>query len=211
MESFQLDARQLYQHIELVDPWRAEQSKAFISWCPVTDFVASRHQLQISLEQDYFPRALSSILGHDYSWGVTITAPHLWEARKDPELTAAILLEASLFARMGSSRADYPRHNWPPIAQVGETREAIRQFIRNRLPTFDGWPQLSTQALPVRCQDTQYRIGENNALWRYLAEEHARLYSQFRVVKIDFVKSGPKGRIERVRPGKPRRGLDQTR
>lgn len=187
MESFRLAPGQLFQHMELVDSRRAQQARPVITWCPVADLAATRHQLQKSLEQDDFPRALSHILGHNYSWGVALTAPYLWQARHDPELTAAVLLEASLFARMSSSRTEYPQANWPPIAAVGEGRRAIRHLIRERLPGFEDWPHMCTAVLPLLCDDTWYRIEDCSALWRFLGEEHARLYRRFRVLRIDFV------------------------
>ena len=195
LENFRFKSQQLFQHIELVDPWRADQSETVTTWCPVTDFVASKHKLQRSLNEDRFSRALSHLEGHKYSKGATITAPYLWEARQDPELIAAILLEASLFARMGNSRIQYPRDYWPPIEEVRESRDALRHVIQEQLQNFNSWPRMCTDVLPVRCEDSWYKMDDTYSLWHYLAEEHAMLYSQYRVLKIDFVEKESRHKV----------------
>ena len=149
--------------------------------------MVAKHKLQTSIRNDQFSRTLSQLGGDGYSKGAMITAAYLWEARQDPELIAAVLLEASVFARMGSSRALYPSDNWPPMQHVREDRDSIGHIITGRLKGFEGWPLMCTTVLPVSCEDWWYRVDNIYALWRLLAEEHARLYCQYRVVKIDFV------------------------
>jgi hypothetical protein len=160
--------------------------------------VQTKHQLQAALDQGAFTRALSQLKTYNFTKGDDVTASYLWAGRQDPELTAALLLEASLFPRMDSSRRTYPRENWPPRKEVRDVRASIHYLIRQRLDYFDGWPHQCTEVLPTGNEDCWYKIEDCSGLWRFLAEEHARLYSQFRLLRINFVEEEYKQAISSV-------------
>ena len=188
LKEFNYQPGDLFKHFELYHPNREEDLGGILGWWPVCDFVALQHQLQKSLEENRFDFQLNRLgAGPEITKGVLTTAPYLWAARKDIELVGAILLEASLFARMGSSRARYPHDEWPDRQEVMEYRKVIRERLSSSLPEFGGWPRMCTYALPVHGQDWEFYIDSTYSLWRYLAEEHARIYSRYRILKIDFV------------------------
>jgi hypothetical protein len=187
LKDFEIDPRDIFQVIELVDSARAGQGSELTLWLPCTDLVRTRHLLQRGLDAGHLDRTLAGLKRTKAKKGEEITAQYLAHAKDDAELIAAILLEASLFARIGSVRSSYPTDTWPNITRLITARESILHLIRSRLPDFESWPQMCTSVLPFKNEDWWYRIEETYSLWRFLAEEHARLYSQFRVVVIKFV------------------------
>jgi hypothetical protein len=195
LEEFGFKPEHLFKQIELVGSWRAEQGEYFVTWIPKTDIVVAQHKLQKGLDENHFQKAVSRVERWKLSKGDIITAGYLWEARENPELTAAILIESSLFARMGGSRGSYPKDNWPPRREVQAARKSIQLFIEHQLPEFDSWPALCTDVIPVRCEDWGVKLENTYSLWRTLAEEHARLYCNYQLLKIGFVDKKAKGHI----------------
>ena len=186
LEEFDLVPGAIFETCIIKSAIMAARHESIVTLRTNTDLVRARHLLQTETDQGRFPRGLSMMQGHRHSKGSTTTAGYLWEAQHDTELVAALLLVASLFPRLDSSRKHYPRENWPPMKVVRESQKSILHVIRDRLPEFESWPKLCTDVLPVRTEDYWYRVDDTYSLWRLLAEEHVRLYCCFRVLKIEF-------------------------
>lgn len=190
LEEFRIEPGDITQDIQLTDVSGTRTGDELTTWVPAGDVVRIKHLLQQGTNIGRFDQALSRLQTSKINKGEQITAEYLAAARGNQELTGAILLEASLFARMGSRRAQYPSKYWPKIHRTCEARESILHLIGEELPGFDSWPHLCTSVLPVRSEDWWYEIKRTYHLWRFLAEEHARLYAQYRVLTIRFVAEG---------------------
>jgi hypothetical protein len=83
VNEYGIEPLNLFEQIELVDPCRAKRGEFFVTWCPIIDFVAAKHQLQAGLENGSFPSALSRVARWDYSKGQEITADYLWRGHGD--------------------------------------------------------------------------------------------------------------------------------
>jgi len=105
------------------------------------------------------------------------------EYQNSPEKTAAILLSASLFSRMGT-RNRYPA-NWPPYL-------TIKVVADMAFEQWDGyvysWHPSCTFVLPKINDDfNNDEIDSLHALICYLAEEHASLLLTYRPIAKKFV------------------------
>ncbi|MEW6230475.1 MAG: hypothetical protein AB1700_20715, partial [Bacillota bacterium] len=113
------------------------------------------------------------------------TLNYLWEHREDTEKVAAILIAASLFSRLGSSRGRYPRDEWPPYHCVG----VLSQWAYERwlgTGSASAWSRSCTEVLPAANEDYVYKLDSMLAIVRYLAEEHVLVLSKYKPVSIVF-------------------------
>ncbi|MEQ8690411.1 MAG: hypothetical protein RIC89_06185 [Pseudomonadales bacterium] len=196
LNEFVLDPGALSETCTIEDPVRAARQESIVSWRLNTDLIRAKHLFQTETNQCRFAFGLSDIQGYQYSKGDQITVTYLWEARHDTELLVDLLFVGSLFPRLESSRKYYPRENWPRLKIVRECRKSMLYLIRDRLPEFESWPKLCTDVLPVRVEDDWYLVEDTNSLWRLLAEEHARLYCRFRLLKIEFTATGSRTKLQ---------------
>ena len=106
----------------------------------------------------------------------------LWESQGDNSRVCAVLVSASLFSRMHSSRGIYPRDNWPPYTCVS----ALDQWARDASDRTIDWHHACTQVLPEELPDHDSRIETLGELVKFLAEEHAAVISEYTAVVVDF-------------------------
>lgn len=183
LEDFALNPLNLFVEVSVYDPAYPTGRPSELSWWPA-------HQIQERQEyvQQHFlewPGTRGPIHVDNQRKGELDTLPHLYEFRHDAENVAAILIAASLFARLRSSRRDFPRDSWPPFRCV-EVLEAMAyhrwQGERPSVP----WADTCTIVLPHISQDWDYRLTDLGTLVRYLAEEHAAVFNQCRPVVVNF-------------------------
>ncbi|MEW6726850.1 MAG: hypothetical protein AB1327_07820 [Bacillota bacterium] len=127
--------------------------------------------------------------------GQLITVGYLWRHRESIEKVAAILIAASLFSRLHSSRVPYPRE-WPTYSGVNELYNwAIAKWVpRNE---GDVWHYSNTYVLPPAplwcdgsCSYSNESVIDNLPDFvRHLADEHARVLNKYRPIAVHF---GPK-------------------
>jgi hypothetical protein len=110
----------------------------------------------------------------------------LWEGQGNSHEVCAILISASLFSRMHSSRGIYPRDSWPPYTCVS----ALDQWANDASGGVTAWHHACTQVIPEQLPDHDYKIETLGELVDYLAEEHAAIISRYTAVIVDF-KSTP--------------------
>ena len=187
LTEFRIEPGDINQDIELIDLSGARLGEELVTWVPTGDVVRIKHLLQQGIDVGRFDHALLRLQTKKINKGEQITAEYLAAAARDRELTAAILFEASLFARMGNRRAQYPSENWPKVYYTEAARRSFQHLIGEKLRSFDGWPDMCTSVLPVKSEDWWYKIKDTYSLWRFLAEEHARLHAQYRVLTIKLV------------------------
>lgn len=102
-----------------------------------------------------------------------------------PEKQAAVLISASLFARLEGRGAESPDY-WPPVRCVKALANLVGAAWRD---DQEYWHRLSRWVIPVDVADYAYRIEDLRALVRYLAEEHAALLHQQVPTQVVFTSS----------------------
>ncbi|WP_160328966.1 hypothetical protein [Syntrophomonas wolfei] len=129
--------------------------------------------------QRYLERYPGTV-GPTYNWlqGELETLEYLWAYKGEEDKISAILISASLFSRLKSSRRMYPRDHWPPYFCVQELLKwAYSQWNAER--QFSTWQHYHTQVLPHINWDHKYKLDDMNALVFYLAEEHAEVFLNY--------------------------------
>lgn len=165
----------LFKSIEVHDPGYPAGRRSHVEWCPVeklADLPRTRQQWF-----DAHPKRVEPQHYRYARWGEAETLQYLLEAQTDIQKIAAILIAGSLFARMGSSRNQYPVKQWPRYPEV----KALLDWAHVVWFGPDGatgwpehaWPMACTQVLPYCSPDYNCHIKDMAALVRYLAEEHA--------------------------------------
>jgi hypothetical protein len=114
------------------------------------------------------------------------TLKSLWELKHDPEKTAALLLHASLFTRIESSRAIFPSNYWPPHIVLTKLSEMIDQVLGDSI-TKPLWWHSCTKVIPIFSTDTNFKIDNVSALIHYFALEHCKLLSKYQPVRISNI------------------------
>jgi hypothetical protein len=173
----------LFTPIRVFDPANPMGRESVLSWWPSGSIRNLHQELQGFLYK--FPGRIGPV-HPDFGTrrGEMETLRYLWRNRESVELMAAVLFSASLFSRMGSSRARYPE-TWPSRFGVGELYDWAKARMESN-EDFYGWHYSCTQVLPYESSDWEYRLESMDALVRYLAEEHIALLQRYRPVVIEF-------------------------
>jgi hypothetical protein len=183
LEDFSLDPLNLFVGVSVHDPAHPSDRPSEFSWWPACRIREWQEYVQHHFLE--WPGTRGPIHVDNQRKGELDTLQHLHEFKHDAEIVAAILIAASLFARLRSSRRQFPRDKWPPFRCV-EVLEAMAyhrwQGEQPRIP----WADTCTVVLPYVSHDWDYSITDLGTLVRYLAEEHAAVFSQCRPVVVNF-------------------------
>jgi len=106
------------------------------------------------------------------------TLEYLLQTRGDAHATAAVLLCASLFARVERARSRYPREAWPPFAAAQTLLAWTRAQHDYR------WPTDCPASLPEHISEEGLVLGGVPQLLRFLAVEHARVLHRYAPVQL---------------------------
>ena len=182
LENFALDPLNLFVEVSVHDPANPIGREPELSWWP-----SQRIKEQQEYVQQHFlewPGTRGPIHIDNQRKGELETLSHLYEFKGNPQSVAAILIAASLFARLRSTRRSFPADQWPPLRCVeGLETMAYHQWQGAfRIP----WADTCTVVLPYCSHDLTYKIADLHAMVRYLAEEHAAVFSQYRPVIVNF-------------------------
>ena len=185
LDNLSITLQPLFTEVWAHDPKYPVYHENAFSWWPAE----SIQELQLSLQRhlDHFPGSVGPLHRKEYYTrkGELDTLDYLWKNREKAEKIAAILISASLFYRLKSSRRDYPRGHWPPISCVEMVFHlALSQWFEGEwgLP----WHHACTRVLPDIRSDKDCKIDDLQAFIHYLAEEHATVLSGFKPVAITF-------------------------
>lgn len=183
LDDFAIDPLDLFVEVSVHDPAHPTGRKPELSWWP-------GHRIRERQEyvQQHFlewPGTHGPIHVDNQRKGELDTLQHLHEFKHDAEIVAAILIAASLFARLRSSRRDFPRERWPPFRCV-EVLEVMAYHRWQGERYYIPWADTCTVVLPFINHDWDYSITSLGTLIRYLAEEHAAVFSQCRPVAVNF-------------------------
>lgn len=175
----------LFTTVRVLDPANPVGRETALSWWPSEAIV----ELHASCQRhfDRYPGTVGAIHPDQINQrqGELATLDYLWEHRDNSEKVVAILIAASLWPRLYSSRSNRPE-SWPPHRCVAVLDQWALECWQGKGAGF-GWHYLSTEVVPFRAADYDYKIESMGALVRYLAEEHAALLLTHRPVAIEFV------------------------
>lgn len=183
LEDFAIDPLDLFVKVSVHDPAYPIGRESELSWWPSSRIRERQEYVQLHFLQ--WPGTHGPIHVDNQRKGELDTLPHLYKFKDDAEIVAAILIAASLFARLRSSRRDFPRDRWPPFRCVEVLEDmAYRRWQGERFHI--PWADTCTVVLPFISHDWDYSITSLGTLTRYLAEEHAAVFCQCRPVIVNF-------------------------
>jgi|GEM_PF-2025442 len=180
LRDFGASAEPLFTELQVHDPRYPTGRKDWLTWCPTN--LLEEYHLQLQSHYERRPGSYGPLNVYVQRRGEHKTLRYLWQFRKQPEKIAAVLIAASLFYRVGSTRTSYPE-TWPPYYCVQHLADLVlAQFGEAKFP----WHYRCTQVLPYSSDDGYYAISELGGIVRYTAEEHASLLLRYRPVIVKF-------------------------
>lgn len=112
------------------------------------------------------------------------TLQYLWAYRNNVEAIAAIMISASLFPELKSSRKSYPWDEWPPRTDVLSVyNHILKKWHTGRKRP---WHHSCVQLLPHDGIGNGVQCSSLSALIRSLADNHARILTTYRPVAVVF-------------------------
>lgn len=173
----------LFSEIWVYDPDYPKGRERFLSWCPVDNIYD--FQLKLQRHFDKYPGTHGPTNPYNFLDGEMQTLEYLWSYKDNMEKIAAILISGSLFSRLRSSRRHFPGDNWPPYICVDQIAKwANEEWNRER--HFYSWQHYHTDVLPYTNFDYELNIQNIETLVRYLADEHAKVFENYKPVNIEF-------------------------
>lgn len=136
-------------------------------WCPRAELPQLRLGLGRHVQDQSAPDS-----------GPRRTLAYLQQAHADPRACAAVLLAASLFARVERTRARYPREGWPPFNAAQTLLAWTRAHHDYR------WPSDCAATLPAHLTEDGLVLGSLQQLVRFCAVEHARVLHRLAPVQL---------------------------
>lgn len=180
IQGFGVSLDPLFKQLDVYDPKYKIERQNMITWCPVEKIPDFHLRLQRSY--DMFPGTDGPVGDYIYRKGELVTLRYLWNFKEKPQKVAAILIAASLFYRLGSSRNIYPK-TWPSYFNVSHIAEvALAQFGEVRFP----WHISCTEVLPISSPEWEYTLTDISGVVRFLAEEHAKVFLKYQPIEICF-------------------------
>lgn len=173
----------LFKEITIYDSKNPYERENVLTWQPIKEI--SEFQLEIQRHFDNWPGTVGPINQYGTRQGELCTLDYLWEYQEDIEKIAAILINASLFTRLYSSRNNFPVENWPSYWCVQKLYEMALKKWNSEEKHFL-WQHYHTEVLPYLKRDYDYQLNSLHALITYLAEEHALLLLKYYPVVVVF-------------------------
>jgi hypothetical protein len=183
LEDFAIDPLNLFVEVSVHDPAYPTDRSPELAWWPAQR-IRERHEY---VQQHFlqWPGTRGPIHPDNQRKGELDTLSYLYEFKRNAENAAAVLIAASLFPRLRSSRRSFPADTWPPFRCVEAVETmAYRQWQGESAGL--AWTDTCTVVLPHISNDWDYPIKNLSALIRYVAEEHAAVFSQWRPVVVNF-------------------------
>jgi len=187
MEEFNVPLDPLFTTVTVHDPKNPARSETEVSWWPANEI----QRLRIACQRHFNNHPDTRGTPHpeyELPKGQIDTARYLWRHRTEPETIAAILIAASLFSRLHSSRLRLPAE-WPRLHLLQPLDRWAREKWLGHEAADQMWHPMSTAVLPLMSDDFVYKIDSMHALVRYLAEEHAAALHSFRAMEVRFAEA----------------------
>lgn len=165
--------------------WQAENpetSVSRVSWWPNAKVRERHERVQAIVAAQERPFDLpTDFIQQGTTVGLRYTASHLLSADGDARRVGAVLICASLFTRVESSRPYYQRDAWPPVSVALTLLEWARRIQDCR------WPDACTDTFPRHESDDGAVITSMDGLVNALAVEHARVLHAWAPIVIRIV------------------------
>lgn len=190
------------QLVQVISVFRAQPSapERRVEWWPKSGVEMMRRTLQEHVSAA--PQGAHSVLPQSTDAlglrGQCQTIEYLLEVSGDPERTATVLLSASLFKRVESERARYPRDAWPHFSVAQTLLGWLRAKHAYR------WDATCTSTLPAHDSESGLVISCMEQFLRFLAVEHARVLHRWAPVQITLreeLENTQRHSIARIRAG----------
>lgn len=182
LESFNVATENIFLEIESNNP-ELTSGTLYLSWWKRNKIMESRRAALSTIES---AQPLTLLKKPNFEIDLRNaeldTLKNLWEFRCNPEKIAALLLKASLFSRIESSRATFPTY-WPPCVVLEKLSHMIDQVFDSS-SAKPLWMHSCTQVIPVFSNDTNFKIDKISALIHYLAIEHCKLLSTYQPIRL---------------------------
>lgn len=184
LTEFGIELEPVFQIVEVNDPGSDPDREPGLSWWPVNKIEECRQTVLRHFER--YPGSIGPLHPNvTMRQGEIDTLNHLWAARNEPDKVAGVLFSGSLFSRMDSSRKGRSLDNWPPLALLRDLQQwAYGAWCDPEMGR--GWHYASTSTFPAMSYDGVYTIDSMEALVRYIAEEHAALFSVYRPIALFY-------------------------
>lgn len=199
ISEFSIDPDPLFVSLPVHDPEHADDPWQVLAWWPKNE--SERRKRHLQLQQGLYDRRYdimnTAVYGNVFYHrkGEQLTLDYLHEHQDDPETVAAILLAASFFSRLRSSRGYIHESHWPIEDARNIENLALQKWLGSGY--HEPWPLSCTQVIPFQNQDFSAEIDDTRELIRYLGKEHATLLSQYQPVILEFgAKSDPDIEVE---------------
>ncbi|MBV7334628.1 hypothetical protein KFU94_41605 [Chloroflexi bacterium TSY] len=176
----------LFTCVPVHDPAMLQDRPTTFSWWPRKPTHYAK-QKEIQRYLDNFPGTQGPLHWYEHTRkGEIDTLNYLWSVHDDLEKVAAVLIAASLFTRLRSSRYRYPRDTWPSISCV-QVLEIWAYKAWQGNDYYAGWHNSCTQVLPELNEDYTCELNSLEDVIYYLADEHTTVLTNFAPVAIEFV------------------------
>lgn len=183
IREYSISLKPLFTEVWVHDSENPLGRKNSLSWWPKNKI----KDLQLNFQRHLYKYPGSNGPVHPYinRQGEIETLDYLWTHKENEEEIAAILINASLFTRLYSSRRHYPKDYWPPYYCVEELYKWAYRIWHSQ-DEYQSWQHYHTEVLPNRNEDIYYQLNDIYAVVRYLADEHALMFINFAPVTIEF-------------------------
>jgi hypothetical protein len=134
-----------------------------LSWWPAS--LVPKMYLRLQDYMNRFAGTVSPVHPDYYHFrsGELETVRMLWEGQGNNHKVCSILISASLFSRMHSSRSIYPRDSWPPYTCVS----ALDQGVNDASGGVTAWHHACTQVIPEELPDHDCKVETLGELVNY--------------------------------------------
>jgi hypothetical protein len=183
LKDYMVSLKPLFTEVWVYDSKYPVGRQNELSWWPEKRI--KEFQVNFQRHLDNYPGTNGPIHPYEIRQGELNTLHYLWSHKENEEKIAAILINASLFSRLYSSRGQYPNNYWPPHHCVEELYKWAYEIWHGQ-NEFSAWQHYHTEVLPYMNRDFCYQLNSMDALIRYLADEHALVFLKFKPVTIEF-------------------------
>jgi hypothetical protein len=188
MEDFAAPLDPLFQDVPILDTTGHHVGENYPHWWRPDAFERKKGEI---LNQLKLGRVIDPFVGGHYdnhhTKSIWQTVRHLWNAREELEIVAAIMIAGSIFLRTGGRRAGRLPEDWPDHNSL----DAVNRLANARWDGNehrDGWMHVMSDPFPANHNaDNHYGVKSLRGLIEYFAVEHAASLLSFRLVNIRFI------------------------
>ncbi len=175
----------LFTEMDIYDPEYPTEREPALTWLSKETPIVNK-QTEVQRHFYHFPGTYGPI-NEGILKGENQTLTYLLEDKDNIENIAAILISASIFPHVANSRRYYYPDDWPDRYFVEKIcRKIVSQWNSG---SYRPWHYLCTDVLPTfyRFSDEDCKAETLLEFISYIAEGHAALFHQYRLVIVNYV------------------------